>query len=83
MNLPDKGMSDAIRRYDANAANVFRRYEAVAAETVRGWLVDCAAARPSSRRSTSRLPLRSALLIGRLGTLENPLRIIADTECGP
>jgi hypothetical protein len=40
MNSPDEGMSDAIRRYDANAANASRRYEAVAAETVRGWLVD-------------------------------------------
>ena len=29
MNSPDKGLSDAIRRYDANAANVSRRYEAV------------------------------------------------------
>ena len=29
MNSPDKGLSDAIRRYDANAANVSRRFEAV------------------------------------------------------
>jgi hypothetical protein len=44
MNSPDEGMSDAIRRYDVNAANASRRYEAVAAETVRGWLVDLLAA---------------------------------------
>ena len=29
MNSPDKGLSDAIRRSDPNAANVSRRYEAV------------------------------------------------------
>jgi hypothetical protein len=29
MTLPDKGMSDAIRWYDANATNVLWRYEAV------------------------------------------------------
>jgi SAM-dependent methyltransferase len=33
-------MSDAIRWYDANVAEVSRRYESVAAESVYAWLVD-------------------------------------------
>jgi hypothetical protein len=87
MNSPDKGMSDAIRRYDANAANVSRRYEAVAAEAVHGWLVDLLPAalahdlypidQPQDRR------FDRYYLSDGFGTLENSPRIITDPECGP